>query len=279
MVSNIILKRVGGVELDGGGRKVYKDWHFWVQFSPKMSSSVENMSIADIEKLLSLRKEQDWIAEEEKKQKEQEDRDKRDKERRDTEAELINLAKELVDEAEGESDRTGDADATPRARCDLFRESEEDEELDEEDDPEPDETSKDPKEKEWVVAHKETKSAEIHLATARGNLTTALYKHGYAPSEAADKMLVQRRGELRSAVARLRMVWVQDAMLTTSVIARWRRAAEKAAAEQQEKADGRERFAGAAWRKGAEKAPAPVEAWGGVRRLSQRQGHVYVVLG
>jgi hypothetical protein len=88
------------------------------------------------------------------------------------------------------------------------------------------------------VAHKETKSAEIDLATARGNLTTALYKHGYAPSEAADKMLVQRRGELRSAVARLRTVWVQDAILTTSVIARWRRAAEKAAAEQQEKVDG-----------------------------------------
>jgi hypothetical protein len=91
--------------------------------------------------------------------------------------------------------------------------------LDEDDDPEPDEMSEDPKEKEWVVAHKETKSAEIHLATARGNLTTALYKHGYAPSEAADKMLVQRREELRSAVARLRMAWAHDAMLTMSVIA------------------------------------------------------------
>jgi hypothetical protein len=39
--------------------------------------------------------------------------------------------------------------------------------------------------------------------------------------------------------------------------------AEKAAAEQQEKADGREKLASAAWRKGAERAPAPVEAWGG----------------
>jgi hypothetical protein len=166
------------------------------------------------------------------------------------------------DEAEGESDRTGDADATPRAWRDLFGEEEEDEDSDEDGDPEPDETSEDPKEKAWVVAHKETKSAEIHLATARGNVTTALYKHGYAPSEAADQMLVQRRVELRSALARLRTAQAQDALLTLSVIACWRRAAEKAAVEQQEKEEGRERLVGAAWRKGVEKAPAPVEAWG-----------------
>jgi hypothetical protein len=113
------------------------------------------------------------------------------------------------------------------------------------------------------VAHKETKSTKIHLATARGNLTTTLYKHGYAPSEAADKMLEQQRKELQSAVARLRSAWAQDAMLTTSVIERRRRAAEKAVAEQQEKADGQEKLASAARRKGVERAPAPVEAWGG----------------
>jgi hypothetical protein len=139
---------------------------------------------------------------------------------------------------------------------------EEDEDTDEEEDPEPDETSEDPKEKAWVVAHKETKSAEIHLATAHGNLTTALYKHGYAPSEAADQMLVQRQEELWSAVVRLRTAQAQDAMLTTSVVARRRRVAEKAAAEQQEKEEGWERLAGTAWRKGVEKAPAPAEPWG-----------------
>jgi aspartate beta-hydroxylase len=227
-----------------------------------MSSPFENMSIADIEKLLVLRREQDRKAEEEKKRKEQEDQDRRDKERRDMEVELASSAKELEDEMAVESDRTGDVDVTPRAQRDLFRDSEEDEDTDEED-PEPDETSEDPKEKEWVGAHKETKSAEIHLATARGNLTTALYKHGYAPSEAADQMLVQRREELQSAVARLRMGQAQDTMLTTSVVARRRRAVEKAAAEQQEKEEGRERLAGAAWRKGVGKAPAPAEPWGG----------------
>jgi DNA-binding transcriptional MerR regulator len=221
MASNIILKRVGGAELDGGGRKVYKDWHFWVQFSPKMSSSVENMSIADIEKLLELRKEQDRKAEEERKRQEKEDHDRKEKERRDRERaemeeELAKAAKELEEEMGEELDWAGDVDATPRAWRDLFRDSEEDEDSDEEEDLEPDKTSKDPKEKEWVVAHKETKSAKIHLATARGNLTTVLYKHGYAPSEAADKMLVQWRGELQSAIVRLRTARVQDAMLTTS---------------------------------------------------------------
>jgi hypothetical protein len=151
---------------------------------------------------------------------------------------LAKAAKELEEEMGEEPDRAGDADVTPRARRSLFGESEEDEDSDEEEEQGPDKTSEDPKEKEWVVAHKETKSAEIHLATARGNLTTALYKHGYTPSEAADKMLEQRRKELQSAVMRLRTAWVRDAMLTTSVIERRRRAAEKAAAEQQEKADG-----------------------------------------
>jgi hypothetical protein len=116
---------------------------------------------------------------------------------------LAKAAKELEEEMGEEPDWAGDADATPRAWRSLFGESEEDEDLDEEEEPEPD---------------KETKSAEIHLAMARGNLTTTLYKHGYAPSEVADKMLEQRRKELQSAVARLRMAQVQDAMLTTSVI-------------------------------------------------------------
>jgi hypothetical protein len=268
MAFNIILKRVGGAELDGGGREVYKDWHFWVQFSPKMSSSVENMSVADIEKLLELRKEQDRKAAEEKKRKEKEERDRKDKERRDrerveTEEELAKAAKELEEEMEEEQGRADDADATPRARRSLFGESEEDEDSDEEEEPVPDETSDDPKEKAWVVAHKENKSAEIHLATARGNLTTALYKHGFAPSEEADKMLEQRRKELRKAVGRLRTARVQDALLHTSVVARRRIAAEEAAAEQQGKADEREKLASAARKKGAGGAPAPVEAWGG----------------
>jgi hypothetical protein len=233
-----------------------------------MSSSVENMSIADIEKLLELRREQDRKAAEEKKRKEKEERDRQDKERRDrerveAEEELAKAAKELEEEMEKEQGRAGDADATPRARRSLFGESEEDESSDEDEGPEPDETSEDPKEKEWVVAHKEVKSAEIHLATARGNLTTAIYKHGYAPSEAADKTLEQRRGELRSAIARLRTARASDAMLYTSVVVRRRRAAEKAAAEQQEKADGREKLASAARKKRTEGAPAPVEAWGG----------------
>jgi hypothetical protein len=228
-----------------------------------MLSPFKNMSIADIEKLLVLRKEQDRKAEEEKKWKEQEDQDRRDKERRDAEAELARSAKELEDKMEVESDRTGDVDATPRAQHDLFGDLEEEEDTDEEEDPEPDETSEDPKEKEWVVAHKETKSAEIHLAMAHGNLTTAMYKHTYAPSEAVDQMLVQQWEELGSAVACLRTVWARNAMLTTSVIARRRRAVEKAAVEQQEKEEGWERHVGATWRKGAEKAPAPAEPWGG----------------
>jgi hypothetical protein len=80
-----------------------------------------------------------------------------------------------------------------------------------------------------------------------------------------DKMLEQQRKELRSAVACLRMARANDAILHTSVIERRRRAVEKAAVEQQEKADGREKLVSAAQRKGAERAPAPVEAWGGPR--------------
>jgi hypothetical protein len=57
--------------------------------------------------------------------------------------------------------------------------------------------------------------------------------------------------------------WAKDAILTVLVIARWREAAEKAAAEQQDKEEGREKLADAAWRKGAEKAPALAEPWGG----------------
>jgi hypothetical protein len=61
----------------------------------------------------------------------------------------------------------------------------------------------------------------------------------------------------------MRTMWVRDVMLTISVIARWKEAMEKAAAEQQNKEEGREKLAGAAWRKGAKKAPALAEPWGG----------------
>jgi uncharacterized coiled-coil protein SlyX len=57
--------------------------------------------------------------------------------------------------------------------------------------------------------------------------------------------------------------WARDAMLSVSVIERRRVAAEKAAAEQKDKEEGREKLVDAAWRKGVGKAPAPVEPWGG----------------
>jgi hypothetical protein len=161
--------------------------------------------------------------EEQRKKKEKEEQDRKDKEWRnrehvEAEVELARAAKELEDEMEVESDWKCDVDVTPRARRDLFGDSEGDSDTDEEVDLELDKKSEDLKEKEWVVAHKETKSAEVHFAMARGNLTTAVYTHGYAPSEAADQLLVKWREELRGAVARLRTAWAQDAMLTTSVI-------------------------------------------------------------
>jgi hypothetical protein len=62
-------------------------------------------------------------------------------------------------------------------------------------------------------------------------------------------------------MARVVSAWAMDVMLTISVIAYRREAAEKAAAEQQDKEEGREKLADAARRKGAEKAPAPAEPW------------------
>jgi hypothetical protein len=209
-----------------------------------------------------LQKEQDKKAEEEKKQKEREDQEKKDKVQVDAEEELARSAKELEDEMEVELDWTGDTDTTPRAQHNLFGDLEGGEDTDEEVDPELDKTSEDPKEKECVVAHKETKSAEVHLATARGNLTTAVYTHGYTPSEAADQLLVQWWEELQGAVARLRTAWARDAMLMTSVISRWKRVAEKAVVEQQDKEEGWEKLMGAARRKGAEKTPPLAEPWG-----------------
>jgi hypothetical protein len=108
-----------------------------------MSSPFDNMSIADIEKLLLLQKEQDRKAEEEKKRKEKEDQDRKDKEWRDrelveAEAELAKAAKELEEEMEEESDQAGDADATPRVRRDLFRDLEGEEDGEEVTDHEPD---------------------------------------------------------------------------------------------------------------------------------------------
>jgi hypothetical protein len=103
------------------------------------------------------------------------------------------LAKE---EMEVESDRAGDADATPKARHDLFGDSEGEEEKEEVTDPEPDEMSEDAKEKEWVISHKEMKSSELYLATAHDNLTTALYSQKTYPGVETDAQLAERRKEL-----------------------------------------------------------------------------------
>jgi hypothetical protein len=97
---------------------------------------------------------------------------------------------------EVELDRAGDADATPKARRDLFRDSEGEVEREEVTDPEPDEMSEDAKEKEWVISHKEMKSAELYLATARDNLMTALYLQKTYPQAETDTQLVERRKEL-----------------------------------------------------------------------------------
>jgi hypothetical protein len=132
-------------------------------------------------------------------------------------------------------------------------------------DPEPDETSEDAKEKEWVISHKEMKRAELYLTTARDNLTTALYSQKTYPRAETDMQLAERRKELRATMARVVSAWAKDAILTISVIACWREAVEKAAAEQQDKEEGREKLVDVAWRKGAEKAPASTEPWGGPR--------------
>jgi hypothetical protein len=128
-----------------------------------MSSSLDNMSIVDIKRLLFLQKEQDRKVEEEKKWKEREDQEKqrRDKEHVDAEAELARAAKELEDEMEVESDQMCDADVTPRAWCNLFGDLEGEEEGEEVTELEPDETSQDAWEKEWVISHKEVKSADV----------------------------------------------------------------------------------------------------------------------
>jgi hypothetical protein len=161
-----------------------------------MLSSLDNMSIEDIKRLFLLRKEQDRKAEEEKKRKEKEDQDRKEKERRDrelveAEAELAKVAKELEEQMEEEPDRAGDADMTPKARRDLFGNLEGEEDREEATDCEPDETSDDPKEKEWVLSHKEVKRTEIHLATARDNLTTAMYAQKTFPGVETDKQLVE----------------------------------------------------------------------------------------
>jgi hypothetical protein len=110
--------------LDWGEVERYIRTGIWVQFSPSMSSSMENMSIADIEKFLLLQEEQDWIVEEEKKKKEKEEQDRKDKERREKErvemeVELAKVAKELEDAMEVDSDQKGDADVTPRVQHNL----------------------------------------------------------------------------------------------------------------------------------------------------------------
>jgi hypothetical protein len=127
------------------------------------------------------------------------------------EEELAKVAKELEEAMEAELDRAGDADATPRVRRDLFRDSEVE--------AEPDKTSEDLWEKEWVAAHKEMKSAEIHPATARDNLTTAVYAQGSTPGVEMDGQLVVWWKELWEAVAHVRSAWAKDTMLTLSVIA------------------------------------------------------------
>jgi hypothetical protein len=149
----------------------------------------------------------------------------------------------------------------------LFGDSEGEEEREEVTDPEPDEMSKDAKEKEWVISHKEMKSAELYLATARDNLTTALYSQKTYPGAETDAQLAERRKELRATMTRVVSARAKDAMLTISVIAHRREAVEKAAAEQQDKEEGREKLADAAQRKGAEKAPAPAEPWGRPRTM------------
>jgi hypothetical protein len=188
-----------------------------------MSSSLDNMSIADIEQLLLLRKEQDRKVEEEKKWQEREDQEKKDKQQRDkecmdAEAGLARAAKELEDEMEVESDRTGDADVTPKVQCNLFGDLEGDEEGEEVMDLELDETSKDAWEKEWFLSHKEVKSAELHLTMACDNLTTALYSQKTYPGVEMDAQLVEWRKELQAAMACVISAWATDVMLTVSVI-------------------------------------------------------------
>jgi hypothetical protein len=184
------------------------------------------------------------VEEEGKKKKEKEDKEWRDKVWVEAEAELARAAKELEDEMV-ESERTGDADVTPRVWHDLFGDLEGDKEEEEVMELEPDKTSKGMWEKEWVISHKEMKSAEIHLTTAHNNLTTAMYSQRTFPGAEMDaqlaewrKELAEWRKELREAVVHVRSAWAKDVMLTILVIARWKDAAEKDAAEQQDKEEG-----------------------------------------
>jgi hypothetical protein len=63
-------------------------------------------------------------------------------------------------------------------------------------------------------------------------------------------------------MARVVSVLAKDALLTVSVMAHQKEAVEKAAAEQQDKEEGRQQLADVVRRKGAEKSPALAEPWG-----------------
>jgi hypothetical protein len=82
------------------------------------------------------------------------------------------------------------------ARRDLFGDSEGEEEGEEVTNLEPNKTSEDAKEKEWVISHKEVKSAELHLATAHDNLMTALYSQKTYPRVETDAQLMELRKQL-----------------------------------------------------------------------------------
>jgi hypothetical protein len=69
------------------------------------------------------------------------------------------------------------------------------------------------------ISHKEMKSAEVHLAMACDNLTTAVYLQRTFPGVETDAQLVEWRKELWEAVACVISAWAKDTMLTVLVIA------------------------------------------------------------